>query len=254
MAEQKAKKERKRKAQEGPAAEEAKVQLTAEQQKQQEELAAKIKEIEKAVIAVKLYPVAVNEKDKDEALGKLLGMYSSEGETVRQLIIYMVHDQLTKISDLKMMHSYDFVKMKNPGLGPAQIRMKVYKAMFNYNTSIEGLCEFIRFLGMCRGGDDAAKVLTHHYAHLSTQENEMNHVLRAAIIDALGMSDSMYALKALLEYAKYSDSERTMNRLTGAIKEWDAKLPELGLPAPEEDRLRGLLRGGRARGRGTQYG
>ena len=87
-------------------------------------------------------------------------------------------------------------------------------------------------------GDDAAKLLTYHYSRLSMMENEGNRMLRAAIIDALGTSESHYALKALLDYAKYSDNEITVNRIVSALIEWEEKLDSLDTSPKEKKKLR----------------
>jgi hypothetical protein len=110
--------------------------------------------------------------------------------------------------------------------------------MFNYHTSLEGLVEFIRLLGRLRGGDDSAKLLTYHFSHLGSQENPAHHILRAAIIEALGKSESRYALNALLDYAKYDDNEQAFQRVVSALAEWDGKIDSLKLSAQEKEKLR----------------
>jgi len=208
----------------------------------QDELAAIIKDIENAIFAIKFYPVAVNEESKKEAVAKIISLYESGNETVRQLLLYMLHENIAQSAELKAMHNYDYARMKNPSLDPTQIRMSVYRAMFNYNTSIEGLVELIRILGRLRGSDDAAKVLTYHFSHLCTVENELSHMLRAAVIDALGKSESHYALRALIEYAKYNDNERTLQRVVSALVEWDQKIDSLKLTRHEKEKLREQLK------------
>ena len=213
-------------------------QPTQAQQQAAEENAAAMKEIEGALYAIKFYPVAVDEKSKDEAIDKLTKAYNKGNETIRQLIIYMIHEALSASAELKVMHNFEFTKAKNPALDPTQVRMGVYRSMFNYNTSLEGLMEMIRLLGTLRGSDDAAKLLTYHFSHLSSSENEANHMLRAAILEALGESDSQYALRALLEYARYCDSERTFQRIVGALVDWDEKIDGLKIPEKEKKKLR----------------
>jgi hypothetical protein len=208
------------------------------QQQAAEENAAAMKEIEGALYAIKFYPVAVDEKSKDEAIDKLTKAYNKGNETIRQLIIYMIHEALSASAELKLMHNFELTKAKNPALDPTQVRMGVYRSMFNYNTSLEGLMEMIRLLGTLKGSDDAAKLLTYHFSHLSSSENEANHMLRAAILEALGESDSQYALRALLEYARYCDSERTFQRIVGALVDWDEKIDGLKIPEKERKKLR----------------
>ncbi len=230
------------------------IKAEKEQKKKNEELTLKIKEIDRALMAVKLYPVATSEQAKGQAIEKVLHIYHSGNDTIRQLIIYMIHDQLAKSAEVKVMHTYDYFKLKNPALNPAQLRMKVYKAIFNYTTSLDGITEMIEILGRCKG-NEAAKLLTYHFSQLANYENECSHILRSAIIDALGKSESVYALMTLLDYAHYSPNDRTLTRVSSALKEWDNKLDSLNLPEQEKERLREIMRGsGKIKGRGTQYG
>lgn len=205
-------------------------------------MASVIKEAENAMFSIRFYPVAVNEQAKNEAINKLEQMYEKGSETVRQMLIYMIHETLATSVDLKIMHTFDYFKMKNPALDPAQQRMSVYRAIFNYNTSLEGLMELIRFLGRLRGSDDAAKLLTYHFSRFASMENEANHMLRAAILEALGNSESKYALMALLDYARYTDNERTFNRIVSALFVWEGKLDTLRLPAKEKDEIKKRLK------------
>ncbi len=220
-----------------------------------EENAAAMKEIEGALFAIKFYPVAVDEKSKDEAVEKLTTAYNKGSETIRQLIIYMIHEALAASAELKLMHNFEYAKAKNPALDQTQLRMSVYRSMFNYNTSLEGLVEMVRLLGTLKGSDDAAKLLTYHFSHMCSAENEANHMLRAAILEALGKSDSHYALKSLLEYARYSDNERMFQRIIGALVDWDEKIDKLKIPEKEKKKLRENLQELMTKDRGgTHYG
>jgi hypothetical protein len=201
-----------------------------------------IKEIEDALFAIKFYPVAVDEDNKNDALKKLEKIYEKGSETVRQLLLYMVHDQMAKSSEMKVMHSYDFYKMKHPDKDPAQLRMSVYRSLFNYNTSLEGVTELIRLLGRLSGSDDAAKMLTYHYARYGSMETENNRLLRAAVIEALGESESHYALKALLDLAKYSDNESSVNRVVNALIDWEEKIDELKVTKRQKKKLHEKLK------------
>ncbi len=210
-------------------------------EKTEKEVAAAVKDMESAFFAVKFYPVAVNEDSKNDALKKLEKIYNEGSDTVRQLLLYMVHENLAQSVELRVVHTYDYFKAKNPTQDPAQIRMSVYRSMFNYHTSLEGLIEFVRLLGRLRGGDDSAKLLTYHFSHLGFQENPSHHMMRAAIIEALGKSESRYALNALLDYAKYDDNEQAFQRVVTALAEWDGKIDTLKLSDKEKEGLRTKL-------------
>jgi len=201
-----------------------------------------IKELEKAIFAIKFYPVAVDKKTKNEAIEKLTKMYEKGNETIRQLMLFMIHENLTESLNLKMMHNSEYFRFKKPKAEAAEVRMSVYRAMFNYTTSIEGIIALIRFLGELKGSDDAAKLLTYHFSHLSFYENEATHIIRAAIVEALGKCDSKYALDALLEYARYTDTEKTYHRIVSALTEWEGKLDSVKMKKPEREELKAKLK------------
>ncbi|MFH0884309.1 MAG: hypothetical protein V1861_01205 [Candidatus Micrarchaeota archaeon] len=208
----------------------------------QQEMAALLKEIDAAMFSIRFYPVAVTEQAKNEAVAKLEGIYSKGSETVRQMLMYMIHEYLATSVDLKTIHTLEYFKMKNPGNDQAQQRMNVYRAIFNYNTSLEGLIEFVKLLGRLRGSDDAVKLLTYHYSHLCSVENEASHVLRASILEALGNAESRYALLALLDYAEYTDNERSFSRIVSALIEWEEKLDSLKMPDKEKHEIKEKLK------------
>ena len=79
---------------------EASVQKTAKKSapsvasSQEEKMNDAIKELEQAFFTLKFYPVAASEEAKDEAIGKIKSIYAREDETIKQLILYMVHEAL----------------------------------------------------------------------------------------------------------------------------------------------------------------
>ncbi len=199
-----------------------------------------LKEIEKALFAIRFYPVAVDEKAKNEAVTKLIKIHDSGDDTVRQLLLYMVHETVAKTAEFRVMHTHEYMKMKNADKDPSHVRMGVYRAIFNYNTSLEGTCELYYLLGKL-SKDDAAKLLTYHYTRLCTMENEANHMLRAAIIRALGESDSIYALNALLEYVRLVDSDRSIKSIISALSKWNEKIDDMKISAKEKKRIKERL-------------
>ena len=197
----------------------------------------KIKELEQAFFALKFYPIAVKEAGKEEAIEKILNLYTKEDDTFRQLVLYMIHEALAQSAELKTMYNFDFYKRKFPNADPTQLRMNVYRSIFNYNFSLEGLFELIKLLAKLPG-DDAAKVLSYHFSFLLVIEVEGIHMMRNAIIEALGISESEYALRCLLQYAKYTDNERLLQRIANSLVRWTQKIDALKLPAKEKTRLK----------------
>lgn len=203
---------------------------------EEERMKELIRQIEDAFFAFRFYPVAVKEPAKEEALGRIKRMYQEGNDTVRQLILYQLHEHLAKVEELKVMHTLEHFRRQNPNTDPAQLRMQVYRSVFHYHYSLEGLVELFGFLGTLEG-DDAAKLLTYHFSHLSVTESEGTHMLRGAVIEALARSPSPYALYALLRYARLTDGERLLHRILWALSEWEKKLNGLKLPDSEKKRL-----------------
>lgn len=200
-----------------------------------------LKQIERSVLSLRLYPVAVKEDAKEKALENIKRIYKKNSDSVRQHILLLMHEHIAKASELRALNTYDLYKAKSPKASPGAIRMKVYKDMFNYTTSAEGLVDFVLLVGEL-GGDDAAKLLTHLFSHFCSSENEINHMMRNAVIDALGKSDSPYALKSLLKYASISDNDKILARLSSALVDWDDKIESLKLDAKEKEGLKKELR------------
>ncbi len=211
-------------------------QKTPEQIKEEEKANAVVKEIENAFLSLRFYPVAAQKESKEKALEHIRTAFKKENETVRQLILYLVHENLCAVSEYKMIHNFDYFKRKNPQAENSQNRMNVYRAMFNYNHSVEGLIDFIMLLADFNS-DDAAKLLTYHFAHLSQGESEAVRILRNACIEALGKTESVYALRCLIEYAKYAEGENVLGRIYHSLGMWDKKLDSLKIPKKEKEEL-----------------
>ncbi|MEK6979398.1 MAG: hypothetical protein AABW86_04200 [Candidatus Micrarchaeota archaeon] len=212
-----------------------------EERKKDERMAALVKEIEQAFFAFRFYPVATREDSRIQAENRIIEAYAKEDDTVKQMILYMIHENLSQAADMKTMHNFEHFKRKLPTADPSQIRINVYRAMFNYNFSLEGLIALVKLLGRLEG-DDAAKLLTYHFTFFSSIEAESMHMLKNAVIDTLGESNSPYALKSLLEYATCTEREQTLQRIASALAKWDQKMEGLKLSKKEKDELTDRLR------------
>ncbi len=203
--------------------------------KEEIERNAKIKQIESALLTIRLYPVAATKAAKDDSIKILVSLFSDADETLRQLILNALHEHICQFVELKFVHNFEYFKGKFPTGDPSQLRMNVYRSMFNYNTSLEGLIELIRIVGLLKNSDDSAKLLTYHFSHLASFENEVSHMLRSVVLESLGKSNSIYALNSLLEYAKYTDNERTFHRICSALSDWASRIDSLKIPQKEKD-------------------
>jgi hypothetical protein len=209
---------------------------TKEEKERDEKMAAIIKELEQAFFALKFYPVATKEEAKEQAVAKIKEHYAKGDDTVKQLVLYMMHETLSQAAEMRTMHNLEQFRRKMPGADPGQLRISVYRAMFNYNYSLEGLAAIISLLADL-GGDDAAKVLTYHFTFFSSMESDSNRMLRNAVVDALGASNSPYALQALLSYIYLTDNDLLFGRLFAALKVWEGKIEKMNIPKKDKKRL-----------------
>lgn len=217
--------------------------------------AAALKKIDRAIISLKLYPVAVSDEDKTESLKKIVKIYGESNDSLRQHILMVIYEHICEANELRSLRNIEYFKAKNPKATPGAIRMNVYKDMFNYNTSLDGLVELIHLLGELEGRGPA-KLLTHLFTHFCSNEVEMSKVLRNATIEALAKSSSSYALKALLRYTDYSDNEKILARLGNALMEWGEKIDDLSISDEDKHRLKHKLQESLMREdvSGKQYG
>ncbi|MFH2106880.1 MAG: hypothetical protein ABII22_06485 [Candidatus Micrarchaeota archaeon] len=217
------------------------LQVTSPAQKVMEkESEQTVKSLEKLILSIKFYPVAVKADVKDNAVRELLSRYEAGNDTFKQLILYMIHENISQVSELKTMYNFEFYKRKFPNIEPAQNRFNVYKSMFHFNFSIEGICELVSILGRL-SGDGAAKVLTYHFTFLSGFDSDAIRMIRNAVIEALGESNSFYAFNSLLTYARYCDNEQLINRIASSISRWSKKIDSLNIAESKKAELHRVL-------------
>jgi len=208
--------------------------------KEDKKISGIVKELEAAFVKIRFYPVASSEKEKNEARKKILSQYKKGDNTSRQLILYMFHENLAHTAGMKLMQNFEFFKRKFPNIEPPKVRMQVYRAMFHYDNSLEGVIELVGMLGEMEG-DDAAKLLSYHLSFSVNAEFEINHILRNAIIEALGESNSLYSLNVLMSYAKYAENEKMLQRIAAALSNWNRKIDTLKIPEREKEKVRRKL-------------
>ncbi len=204
-----------------------------------EELARKkrIDEVNDAMLKFNMYPVAAKEGAKDDALAALKRLYKEGDPSLRQIILYVLHETFSQFAEYRIAKNLDYFRKKLPQAEASQHRLHVYRSMFNYSSSLEGLIEIVDLLSEL-GDDDSAKVLTHQFSFLCAYDNsEAARILRGAVVDALGKSDSVYALKALLSYVRNVENEQLGGRIISSIVEWKEKVHRLKLGQKEKDEL-----------------
>jgi len=186
---------------------------------------------ERGMIEFFLYPVAKNRMDREAAKKVMVESYIRGDEVVKQFILFLAHEQLSRAAGMKAMHNFShYRKMLPKDTNGETIRKAVYRSIFNYTTSIEGLIGLIEFLGEL-GDTGAAKLLSYHLSYYASMDSPALQILRNATLDALMHCDSPYALETLLGYAKYGERN---DRALYAIRGWEKKLPKSDLSAEEK--------------------
>ncbi|MDD5337432.1 MAG: hypothetical protein PHS02_03020 [Candidatus ainarchaeum sp.] len=205
--------------------------------KEEEERKKALDEVDSAMKKLSMYPVSANEQARGEALETLKKMYARQSPNVKQVMLYVLHERIAKFGELRIPKNFEYFRKKLPQAEPVQLRMNVYNEMFNYTNSLEGMLEIINLLAEL-GDDDAAKVLTHQFSFFSSADgSEGARMLRNATVEALGKSNSLYALRALLSYADSVDGEQLGGRILSAIAGWKEKLGKMKVEQKQKDAL-----------------
>jgi len=216
--------------------------------------ASVFREIDRSVAAIILYPISSKEEAKNAAMENLVKIYTKGNDAIRQHFLSIIQENLAQVYDMKAIQTYELCKTKNPKAAPGTIKASVYRGMFDYNSSTEGIVELIGLLGELKG-HEAAKLLTRLFSNFCSADSETNRMLRNAVIEALGDSNSSYALNALLEYAKLTDNDKLFGRLVSALAVWSEKIDSLDIPAEEKMELKEELKFLMAKEeKPTQYG
>jgi hypothetical protein len=186
---------------------------------------------ERAMIEFFHYPVAKNRGEKQAAKKVIIESYLKGDDVVKQFIIFLIHEQLSRAAGLRAMHNFAHFRKSMPKeTGPGDVRKAVYRTMFNYTTSLEGLTELIEFLGEL-GDEGAAKLLSYHLSYYSSMDNSAHAILRNSVADALSECSCTYALDVLISQAKYGDRP---GRAIYALSKWEKKLPKAKLTEKEK--------------------
>ncbi|HNT60562.1 MAG TPA: hypothetical protein PKJ97_01130, partial [Candidatus Bilamarchaeaceae archaeon] len=107
-----------------------------------------MKEAEVALGHVNSYPVLRGRKEVEAAKRQIMESYSKGDEVVRQFILFIIHEHLSKAANMRMVENFEFFrKMMGEKAEPLEVRKNVYRAMFNYSGSLEGTAELLFLLG-----------------------------------------------------------------------------------------------------------
>ncbi len=193
--------------------------------------------VDEAVLKFNMYPVITTEETKNASLATLKKIYSEGKNEIKQVILYMMHEMILQFSEYRIPKNFEYFRKKFPQTEAMQLRMNVYKGMFDYSNSLEGLIEIINLLGEF-GDNDSVKVLTRHFSFFCAFDgSEGSHILKNAVINALGASKSIYALNALLSYIKNVENERLIDRIIYAIIMWKEKIHKLKIAQKKKNEL-----------------
>ncbi|MEW5996321.1 MAG: hypothetical protein AB1657_01870 [Candidatus Micrarchaeota archaeon] len=191
-----------------------------------------MKEAELALGAVNSYPMLKSRAEVEEAKGRVLEAYARGDAVVKQFILFVVHEHLSRAANARAMENFEFFKkILGEKAEVLDVRKHVYRAMFNYSNSLEGTVELLLLLGEI-GDVGAAKVLSRHLAFYMGAEHAAMQMLRNAAVEALEECRCTYALDVLLAYAKYAEKNE---RFVFALKDWEAKLRKMDIPPADKE-------------------
>ncbi len=191
-----------------------------------------MKEAELAIGALNSYPMLKGRAEAEGAKRVVLEAYSRGDAVVRQFILFVVHEHLSKAANMRMMENFEFFRKAMGEKAEAlEVRKNVYRSMFNYSSSLEGTVELLLLLGEI-GDVGAAKVLSRHLAFYMSGEQSGLQMLRNAAVEALEGCSCAYALDVLIAYAKYAEKNE---RFVFALRDWEKRLPKMGLSAGDRE-------------------
>ncbi len=175
------------------------------------------KEIDKKIALINSYPVLHNEEEKEKAKKWLIRVYKKGSENIKQSILYVIYNLIMKAGEYRISKEINYFNKINK----ERARLNVYKAMFDYCESIEGVADLLKLLSKFE--DNASlkvisKVLTFS---LANSPNDASLILRNACLDILGEHKNYYALRILLNIIKYSENDKLTTKCYIQIKKWE---------------------------------
>lgn len=191
-----------------------------------------MKDAEIALGALNSYPMLKSRAEAEEAKKLVLDAYARGDAVVKQFILFVIHEHLSRAANVRVMENFDFFrKMLGEKAEVLEVRKHVYRAMFNYSNSLEGSVELLLLLGDV-GDTGAAKVISRHLAFYMGAEHGAMQMLRNAAVEALENCECTYALDVLLAYAKYAEKNE---RFVFALRDWEEKLGRMDIPAADKE-------------------
>ncbi|MFA5050253.1 MAG: hypothetical protein WC501_04565 [Candidatus Micrarchaeia archaeon] len=204
------------------------------------ELAKDLEELNKMFLTIGFYPVAADITKRDEAKNSIIQKYNKGGDVIKQNIVHLIFENLTQFWDFRVPFNFGFFKSKFPNEEPKKLKLSTYRAIFNFYSSIEGSIFLISLLGELKD-TTSAKLLTHLFNYYSAFDSERFRMLRIAIIDALGESDSDYAIRTLITYANNTDSDRLTHKIFSVLMKWDEKIDSFKWESSEKRKIKKSL-------------
>ena len=191
-----------------------------------------MKEAEVALGALNSYPMLKGRGEAEAAKKMVLEAYSKGDAVVRQFILFVIHEHLSKAANMRVMENFDFYrKVMGEKTEVLDVRKNVYRSMFNYSNSLEGTVELLLLLGDI-GDVGAAKVISRHLAFYMSGEQQGLQMLRNAAVEALENCGCTYALDVILAYARYAEKNE---RFVFALRDWEDKLKAMSIAAADMD-------------------
>ncbi|MEM4367028.1 MAG: hypothetical protein QW035_02770 [Candidatus Anstonellales archaeon] len=181
----------------------------------------RFKELRDAFNALAAYPSITARKQAKAAIKAIKKEYNEGDALKRNFIIYTIHHNLARISEIKDMKSAEWARNVKK-LEGEQVAPYVFSSVTSHFSSVEGAMALIDLLSELKG-PLPSKVLAYHLSYYLMFQSLLFKLLRNRCLKALGEARSTYALSVLLSLAEAGVDE-IERPLAEAISRWKERL------------------------------
>ncbi|MGB9719443.1 MAG: hypothetical protein ACPL06_02520 [Candidatus Anstonellales archaeon] len=198
----------------------------------------KIKEIDKLIITIYNYPVFTEYEKKEEAKKNLIKMYKNEDQVIKNTILFILHEKLCTAKEYRDFHNFEGMKMRYKEEDANKIRQGIFRRVFDYSGSLDGIFETLDILGKF---DDvfSIKLVSYHLSRYMLVNSFETQILSEKAMSILGESNNTYALRVLLSIAPFVyGKERIVPIVADALSVWAEKIDRIKMNEKERNELK----------------
>ncbi|MEM2948286.1 MAG: hypothetical protein QXY05_04090 [Candidatus Anstonellales archaeon] len=198
----------------------------------------KVKQIDNLIMTIYNYPVFTDYEKKEEAKKALIKMYKKEDQVIKNTILFILHEKLCSAKEYRDFHNFEGMKMRYKEEDANKVRQGIFRRVFDYAGSLEGIFETFDILGKF---DDvfSIKLVSYHLSRYMLVNSFETQVLSEKAISVLGESNNTYALRVLLSLAPFFyGKEKVVPIMIDALSTWAEKLDRLKMSEKEKNELK----------------